>query len=66
MPQAIGRARSATAAPCAPGRAPRGAANLPAVLNPLRSEAEAFRFLLWVAVVVGTITLVVVVLRAIL
>jgi hypothetical protein len=41
------------------------AANLPAVLNPLRSEAEAFRFLLWVAVIVGSITLIVVVLRAI-
>jgi hypothetical protein len=36
------------------------------VLNPLRSEGEAFRFLLWVALVVGTITLVVVVLRALL
>jgi hypothetical protein len=38
---------------------------LSAVLNPLRSEAEAFRFLLYVAAVVGTITVVVVVLRAI-
>jgi hypothetical protein len=36
------------------------------VLNPLRSEGEAFRFLLWVALVVGTIALVVVVLRALL
>jgi CHASE3 domain sensor protein len=36
------------------------------VLNPLRSEAEAFRFLLWVVVVVGAITLIVVVLRAVL
>jgi hypothetical protein len=36
------------------------------VLNPVRSEGEAFRFLLWVALVVGTITLVVVVLRALL
>jgi hypothetical protein len=36
------------------------------VLNPLRSEGEAFRFLLWAAVVIGSITLVVVVLRAIL
>jgi hypothetical protein len=36
------------------------------VLNPLRSEAEAFRFLLWVAVIVGSITLIVVVLRALL
>jgi hypothetical protein len=35
------------------------------MLNPLRSEAEAFRFLIWVAVVVGTITLVVVLARAI-
>jgi hypothetical protein len=42
------------------------AGSLSAVLNPLRSEAEAFRFLLWVAVVVGAITLVVVVVRAIL
>jgi hypothetical protein len=40
--------------------------NLTPVLNPLRSEAEAFRFLLWVAVVVGSVTLVVVVLRALL
>jgi hypothetical protein len=36
------------------------------VINPLRSEGEAFRFLLWVAAVVAAITLVVVVLRAIL
>ena len=36
------------------------------MLNPLRSEAEAFRFLLWAAVVIGAITLIVVVLRAIL
>ena len=36
------------------------------MLNPLRSEAEAFRLLLWVVLVVGTITLVVVVLRALL
>jgi hypothetical protein len=36
------------------------------VLNPLRSEQEAFRFLLWVFVIVGTITVLVVVLRAIL
>jgi len=43
-----------------------GVGSLSAVLNPLRSEAEAFRFLLWVAVVVGSITLIVVVLRAIL
>jgi hypothetical protein len=50
----------------APVRVARAITNLPAVLNPLRSEAEAFRFLLWVAVVIGTITLIVVVLRAIL
>jgi hypothetical protein len=36
------------------------------VLNPLRSEAEAFRFLLWVAVIVATVTVAVVVLRALL
>jgi hypothetical protein len=36
------------------------------VLNPLRSEGEAFRFLLWVVAVVGTIVVVVVLLRAIL
>jgi hypothetical protein len=35
------------------------------MLNPLRSEAEAFRFLIWVAVVVGTITVVVVVARSV-
>jgi hypothetical protein len=35
------------------------------MLNPLRSEQEAFRFLLYVAVLVGTITVVVVVLRAV-
>jgi hypothetical protein len=34
------------------------------VLNPLRSEAEAFRFLIWVIVVVGGITVAVVVGRA--
>jgi hypothetical protein len=36
------------------------------VLNPLRSEAEAFRFLVWVAVIVGTVTAAVVILRALL
>jgi hypothetical protein len=41
------------------------ASTLPRVLNPLRSEAEAFRFLLYVVAVVGTVTVVVVVLRAI-
>jgi hypothetical protein len=41
-------------------------ATLRPVLNPLRSEAEAFRFLLYVVAVVATITVVVVVLRAIL
>ena len=35
------------------------------MLNPLRSEAEAFRFLIWVAAVVGAIVVVVVVARAI-
>jgi hypothetical protein len=34
------------------------------VLNPLRSEDEAFRFLLWVAVVVGAIVAIVLVIRA--
>jgi hypothetical protein len=34
------------------------------VLNPLRSEQEAFRFLLYVAAVVGVILVVVVVVRA--
>ena len=43
-----------------------GASTLTPVLNPLRSEGEAFRFLLYVAAVVGTITVVIVVLRAIL
>ena len=36
------------------------------MLNPLRSEAEAFRFLIYVVVVVGTIVAVVVVARALL
>jgi hypothetical protein len=36
------------------------------VLNPLRSEQEAFRFLLYVAAVVGVIVAVVLILRAIL
>jgi len=35
------------------------------VLNPLDSEDEAFRFLLYVIVVVGTITAVVLIARAI-
>jgi hypothetical protein len=34
------------------------------VLNPLRSEQEAFRFLLYVAVVVGTIVAIVLLIRA--
>jgi hypothetical protein len=34
------------------------------LLNPLRSEEEAFRALLWVAVTVGVIVAVVVVVRA--
>jgi hypothetical protein len=34
-------------------------------LNPLRSEAEAFRFLVWVMVVVGAIVAIVLILRAI-
>jgi hypothetical protein len=35
------------------------------VLNPLRSEDEAFRFLLWVVGVVAAIVVVVLILRAI-
>jgi hypothetical protein len=36
------------------------------VLNPLRSEGEAFRFLLYVAVTVGVIVAAILILRAIL
>jgi len=36
------------------------------MLNPLRSEAEAFRLLLYVVAVVGTIAVIVVLARAIL
>jgi hypothetical protein len=36
------------------------------VLNPLRSEQEAFRFLLYVIAVVGLLTAIVFVLRALL
>ena len=36
------------------------------MLNPLRSEAEAFRLLLYVVAVVGTIVVIVVLARAIL
>jgi hypothetical protein len=35
------------------------------MLNPLRSEQEAFRFLLYVAVVVGVLTAIVLVVRAV-
>jgi hypothetical protein len=35
------------------------------VLNPLRSEAEAFRFLVWVVVVVGAIVAVVLIVRSV-
>jgi hypothetical protein len=35
------------------------------LINPLRSEQEAFRFLLWVAAVVGAIVAVVLIARAI-
>jgi hypothetical protein len=35
------------------------------LINPLRSEGEAFRFLLYVVAVVGTIVVLVVILRAI-
>jgi hypothetical protein len=35
------------------------------VLNPLRSEAEAFRFLLWVVVIVAAVVGVVLLLRLI-
>jgi hypothetical protein len=34
------------------------------VLNPLRSEAEAFRFLIWVVVVVGVIVATVLIVRS--
>jgi hypothetical protein len=34
------------------------------MLNPLRSEAEAFRFLIWVVAVIGTIVAVVLIVRA--
>jgi hypothetical protein len=34
------------------------------MLNPLRSEQEAFRFLLWVAVVMGVIVGIVLLVRA--
>jgi hypothetical protein len=36
------------------------------VLNPLRSEQEAFRFLLWVIAVVAVLTALVFLLRAVL
>lgn len=36
------------------------------MLNPLRSEAEAFRFLLYVLVVVGAIVVIVLTVRALL
>jgi heme exporter protein D len=35
------------------------------MLNPLRSEQEAFRFLVWVAVVVGVLTAIVLVVGAV-
>jgi len=35
------------------------------MLNPLGSEQEAFRFLIWVAVVVGVLTAIVLVVRAV-
>jgi len=35
------------------------------MLNPLRSEQEAFRFLLYVAVVVGVLTAIVLLVRAV-
>jgi len=34
------------------------------VLNPLRSEGEAFRFLVWVAVILAVIVAIVLVVRA--
>jgi hypothetical protein len=36
------------------------------VINPLRSEGEAFRFFLWVLGVVAAVVLVIIVLRAVL
>ena len=35
------------------------------MLNPLRSEAEAFRFLIWVVAVVAAIAVVLIVVRAV-
>ena len=35
------------------------------MINPLRSEAEAFRFLIWVVVVVGVIVAAVLIVRAV-
>jgi hypothetical protein len=35
------------------------------MLNPLRSEAEAFRFLVWVVVVFAAIAVVLIVVRAV-
>ena len=34
------------------------------MLNPLRSEAEAFRFLVWLVAVLGTIMAIVLIVRA--
>jgi hypothetical protein len=34
------------------------------MLNPLRSEAEAFRFLVWVVVVVGAMVAIVLIVRS--
>ncbi len=34
------------------------------MLNPLRSEAEAFRFFLWALAIIGGLTVLIVVLRA--
>ena len=35
------------------------------MLNPLRSEAEAFRFLIWVVVVAATVIAVVLIVRSV-
>ncbi len=35
------------------------------MINPLRSEAEAFRFLVWVVAVVGVIVAIVLIVRAV-
>jgi len=47
-----------------PAAAWNRSSRVPGVLNPLRSEREAFRFLIYVAVVFGVILAVVLIARA--